>query len=73
MQEYNIGPYKWQRKRHRLGEYPRPSQPNTSQPNQIMRPVGNSTKEYWVNVYEDYLKRVKTGSSLTNLSLGRLR
>ena len=58
----------------RHSNYPRPAQPNTRQPNQITRPpVTNSTKEYWLAAQKQYLNRQKTGSSLTNLSLGRIR
>jgi len=53
------GPYKWQRLRHRLGEYPRPAQPSTYQPNQ--KPVslgwGGSTRDYWGGVFDKYRNR----------------
>ena len=57
----DIGPYKFQRLRHKLGEYPRTSQPNTSQPNQKPAPVGwgLNPQEYWQNVFQDYLRRKK--------------
>lgn len=57
----DLGPYKYQRKRHRLGEYPRPPQPNTSQPNQLPAPQGwgVDTRSYWGEVFSDYLKRRK--------------
>ena len=68
-------PYHFQRLRHRLGEYPRPPQPNKSQPNQ--KPPtpgwGLSTEQYWGEVFNDYLRRRKTGANLTNLKLGGLR
>jgi len=52
-------PYAFQRKRHRLGEFPRASQPNTSQPNQKyqMPNYRQSTIDYWIGVYNDYIKR----------------
>lgn len=61
----DIGPYKFQRLRHRLGEYPRPSQPNTSQPNQLPAPQGwgSDTGTYWSEVFSDYLKRRKGGKN----------
>ena len=67
------GPYDYERLRHRLGEYPRPSQPNTSQPNQRMRYSGwgQNTREYWGEVFQNYMKRRKS-SPLTNLELGRM-
>lgn len=70
---HQTDPYAFQRKRHRLGEYPRPAQPNISQPNQLPKPQGwgLSTSEYWNEVFNDYLKRRKTGSNITNLALGR--
>lgn len=54
----NIGPYKWQRKRHRLGEYPRPPQP-AIQPNQLPSPKGwgMNSRDYWNTVFSEYLKR----------------
>lgn len=51
------GPYDYERLRHRLGEYPRASQPNISQPNQITRVFGSTTREYWDNVFKDYIRR----------------
>lgn len=55
----NIGPYRFQRDRARLGRYPRPAQPNINQPNQ--KPVasgwGQGSKEYWQKIFENYLKR----------------
>jgi len=67
-------PYHFQRKRHRPGEYPRPPQPNTKQPNQkVNLPVwGMSTRDYWYSVFKNYLDRRKAGAEITNLSLGRL-
>jgi len=53
----DIGPYQYERKRHRLGEYPRPPQPNTSQPNQKVRVQGNTTSEYWNNAQKKYMDR----------------
>ena len=54
-----IEPYHFQRKRHSLGEFPRPAQANTNQPNQKIRmpDFKESTVDYWLNVYKDYLKR----------------
>jgi len=71
----NLGPYRFQRLRHRLGEYPRASQPNISQPNQkpALQGWGMDTRSYWNEVFSEYLRRKKTASHLTNLSLGRLR
>ena len=56
-------PYDFQRKRHRLGEYPRPPQP-AIQPNQLPAPQGwgNSTMGYWGEVFSDYLRRRKGGN-----------
>lgn len=66
-------PYHWQRNRQRLNAQPRPSQPNTNQPNQINRIVGWGQGDYWGEVFKAYLKRRQTGSSITNLALGGLR
>lgn len=56
-----LGPYRFERLRHRLGEFPRPAQPNKSQPNQLPPPKGwgMSTVEYYEGVFQDYLKRRK--------------
>ena len=52
-------PYDFQRDRARLGKYPRPAQPNISQPNQkiLKSGWGQTTREYWEGVFSDYLKR----------------
>ena len=51
-------PYAFQRKRHRLGEFPRAAQANVNQPNQRVRMPNfrQSTIAYWIGVYQDYLK-----------------
>ena len=53
-----LGPYKYQRLRHRLGEYPRQPQPGF-QPNQKPPLIGwgMSNESYWREVFSDYLKR----------------
>ena len=53
-----IEPYHFQRKRHSLGEFPRPAQPNVNQQNQKARMPNfrQSTIAYWVGLYQDYLK-----------------
>ncbi len=62
-------PYDWQRIRHRLGEYPRPPQPNTNQPNR--KPVtigwGTTNQDYWNNVFTEYLNRRRNNPSLGGL------
>jgi len=53
------GPYRFQRLRHRLGEYPRPPQP-AIQPNQLPPPQGwgmKTTQSYWLEVFEGYLRK----------------
>jgi len=56
------GPYDYERLRHRLGENPRPAQPNTSQPNQIAKIQGWGTnQEYFSEIFKQYLKRRKVG------------
>ena len=52
-------PYHFQRKSHRLGEFPRPAQPNINQPNQKVKmpDIRQSTVDYWRSIYEQYLKR----------------
>jgi len=66
-------PYHFQRKRNAIhSSYPRPAQPNISQPNQIMQVWGSTTQGYWGNIFNDYLKRRKAAGSITNLALGRL-
>ena len=53
-------PYAFQRHRDAMhSSYPRPAQPNTSQPNQIFSRAGwgMSTQDYWQGVFDDYLKR----------------
>lgn len=53
-------PYHFQRKRNAIhSSYPRPPQPNISQPNQITRVFGATTQEYWGNIFNDYMKRRK--------------
>jgi len=56
---YDLGPYKYQRDRQRLNKYPRPAQPNISQPNQKPAPQGwgMSTRDYWNLVFKEYLRR----------------
>ena len=51
-------PYHFERKRHRLGEFPRPSQANVNQPNQRVKmpDFRQSTADYWRGIYEQYLK-----------------
>jgi len=65
-------PYHFQRGRQH-SNYPRASQPNTSQPNQkVSLPAwGISSHDYWNSILVDYLKRRKSGTS-TNLAMGRL-
>ena len=55
------GPYRFQRLRHRLGEYPRPPQP-AIQPNQLppTQGWGGDTMSYWGEVFSDYLKKRKS-------------
>jgi len=66
-------PYHFQRPRASIhSNYPRPSQPNTSQPNQKVNVQGTDTMDYWNNVYKGYLSRRGGGSQSTNLALGRL-
>jgi len=52
-------PYHFQRDRQLGNKQPRPAQPNTYQPNQKPRPVGwgQSTRDYWDNVFSEYLER----------------
>ena len=52
-------PYHYQRDRQLFNRQPRPSQANTSQPNQINTRAGwgMSTQDYWQGVFQDYLKR----------------
>ena len=66
----DIGPYKYQRLRHRLGEYPRPPQP-AYQPNQLPAPQGwgMTTGGYWSSVLKDYMNRRRLSQS-TALKLG---
>lgn len=52
----DLGPYKWQRLRHRLGEFPRPPQP-AIQPNQKLKVTANNTRDYWNKVQKDYMER----------------
>ena len=52
-------PYHFQRDRQLYNKQPRPAQANTSQPNQLGKPVGwgLSTQDYWQEVFDDYLRR----------------
>lgn len=52
----DVGPYKWQRLRHRLGEYPRAPQPGI-QPNQKFKIQASNTRDYWNKVQKDYMDR----------------
>lgn len=63
-------PYHFQRFRHHQGEFPRPPQPNTYQPNRNYRIKATGTRDYFQKAYEDYLNRRRTKS--TGLALGRL-
>ena len=50
--------YQSQGNRQRLDAYPRPAQPNMSQPNQkTLQGWGMTTTEYWENVFKNYLRR----------------
>ena len=51
-------PYHFQRWRASIhSNYPRPAQPNTFQPNAITRPRANNQRDYWDEVYNQYLAR----------------
>ena len=52
-----LGPYKFERLRHRLGEFPRQPQPGI-QPNRLPKPQGwgRGSANYWDEVFNDYLK-----------------
>ena len=52
-------PYHFQRKRHGPGEFPRPAQPNINQPNQKVKmpDFRQGTVDYWIALYQDYLRR----------------
>jgi len=65
-------PYHFQRDRQIDNAQPRPSQPNTFQPNQapMLMGWGMSTQQYYNTVFENYLNRKKSPS--TGLALGRL-
>ena len=65
-------PYHYQRQRSSThSNYPRTAQPNISQPNQrSLEGWGMTTREYWDNVFSDYLRRRRSAASLTNLALG---
>ena len=66
-------PYHYERRRSAIhSSYPRAAQPNTYQPNQIKLQGWGTTRDYWNTVFSDYLKRRKSSSEQTNLSLGRL-
>lgn len=59
----DIGPYKFQRLRHRLGEFPRPSQPAIQPNEKLALPVwGMSTTDYWDSVFKSYMNRRKASS-----------
>ena len=50
-------PYHFERARQH-SNYPRPPQPNTSQPNQkFTTGWGMTTQEYWNSILKDYKKR----------------
>ena len=68
----DIGPYKFQRWRSSAhSAFPRPPQPNTSQPNhKSLTGWGMSTQDYWGAVFESYLNR--RTSQRTSLALGRI-
>jgi len=53
-----LGPYKYQRLRHRLGEYPRPPQPGI-QPNRKPPIIGwgISTGDYWNEISKEYFRK----------------
>ena len=54
-----IEPYAFQRSRNAIhNAAPRPPQPNTNQPNaSVKTSQGSTTRDYWGNVFNDYLKR----------------
>lgn len=67
-------PYHFQRSRAgKHTAYPRPSQPNTSQPNQIVNISGwgMGTMEYWNSIMKDYQDKRSRAAGMTNLALGR--
>jgi len=55
----NTEPYHYERNRQRLNNSPRMAQPNTNQPNQKAPTSawGQTTKDYWGNLFQDYLQR----------------
>ena len=69
-------PYHFQRQRHQIGEYPRPPQPNTSQPNAKPKVTGwgISSMEYWGGISQGYWDRQNSrkAAQSTNLELGRI-
>ena len=51
-------PYHFQRPIASLhSNFPRPAQPNTSQPNAIIRPKATKQQDYWNNYSKQYLQR----------------
>lgn len=53
-------PYHFQRPRASAhSAYPRPAQPNTNQPNALTRPKASKQRDYWDEVYNQYLERRK--------------
>lgn len=65
-------PYHYQRNRQSLNRQPRPSQANTNQPNQKIGLAGwgLSTRQYWQDVFNNYLNRLKLTQE-TSLRMGR--
>ena len=55
-------PYAFQSKKSSLhSNFPRASQPNTFQPNQLPSLMGWGMEDYWQNVFNDYRKRRTIG------------
>ncbi len=53
-------PYHYQRQRASIhSNFPRASQPNTNQPNAIIRPKTNTQREYWIDVERRNTERHK--------------
>ena len=51
-------PYHFQRERAAIrSAFPRPAQPNTSQPNAVIRPKPTAQQDYWAEVSKQYMKR----------------
>ena len=68
-------PYHFERQRASIhSSYPRASQPNTYQPNQVFSPLMGfgSARDYWDSVFKAYLNKGKRSESVTNLALGRM-